>query len=81
MFDGACRGEEVRGNQNEENVFTKPVDERKDKDTMDQIIFLRKYVDVLAEDREYYDTIIQSEFLINPAEKRKGKDRIDQLFF
>ena len=53
LFDEACRGEEGRGQQNKENFFTKPVEESKDKDTMDQSNFLRNYADVQAEDREF----------------------------
>ena len=36
------------------------VEERKDKDTMEQKNVLKKSAYVQAEDREYYDTMIQS---------------------
>ena len=62
-------------------MFTNPVEERKDKDTMNQSNFLRKYADVQSEDREYYNNMIQSKFLIKPGDKRKGKDTTDQIFF
>ena len=55
IFDESCRGEEGWGHQNLEHFLMKPVEERKDKDTMEQIFFLNKstYVQADYRYREY----------------------------
>ena len=60
--------------------LTNTAEERKDKETMEQKLFLKKYADLQAEYREYWDTIIQSKLSMKLSEERNDDDTTDQVF-
>ena len=48
---------------------------------MEQIIVLKKSTDVQEEDKDYQDTMIQSEFWTKTAEEKNDQDTTDHIFF